>query len=86
MTPTAPTLQVIEANKALLKQKYDAAKALGASVNASKERINTLKTQIEQRRVQRSMAGDSTGTDPEEEHAKELIEQASRHSVVGVHL
>lgn len=49
-------MQVIEDNKQLLKAKYDQAKALGASVNASKGRINELRSQIEQWRMQRSAA------------------------------
>lgn len=72
--------EVIEENKALLKQKYDAAKALGQQVNASKQRINELKAHIEQRRVQRSMSEPATppeqlAPDPEEERAKAAIEQ-----------
>ncbi len=73
---------MIEENKLLLKQKYDSAKSLGQSVNDSKQRINELKTMIEQRRVQRSVAGISGGEsgvevedDPEEQRCKDLIEQ-----------
>jgi kinesin family protein 6/9 len=47
---------VIEDNKQLLKSKYEQAKALGVAVNASKARINELRTQIEQWRMQRSAA------------------------------
>lgn len=50
------SVQVVEDNKQLLKAKYDQAKALGASVNASKARINELRGQIEQWRMQRSAA------------------------------
>ena len=54
--------QVIEDNKALLKQKYDTAKAIGGAVNESKARISELKALIEQRRIQRAVAaGDLTG-------------------------
>ncbi|KAG1675136.1 hypothetical protein FOA52_003359 [Chlamydomonas sp. UWO 241] len=66
--------EVIEENKALLKAKYDEAKLTGQAVNDSKGRITELKGIIEQRRVQRAMAGDE-GDDPEEERCKELIDQ-----------
>uniref|UniRef100_A0A7R9YQE6 Kinesin-like protein n=1 Tax=Chlamydomonas euryale TaxID=1486919 RepID=A0A7R9YQE6_9CHLO len=70
--------EVIEENKALLKQKYDAAKAVGQEVNDSKGRITELKTLIEQRRVQRIMAGEESADDPEEERCKDLIEEEKR--------
>eukprot|EP00955_Chlamydomonas_euryale_P084214 363937-Chlamydomonas_euryale.AAC.9 len=64
--------------QALLKQKYDAAKAVGQEVNDSKGRITELKTLIEQRRVQRIMAGEESADDPEEERCKDLIEEEKR--------
>ncbi|KAK9811828.1 hypothetical protein WJX72_010914 [[Myrmecia] bisecta] len=75
--------EVIEENKQLLKAKYTEAKQLGAQVNESRQRINELKALIEQRRIQRSMAGlggsgadgQSGELDPEEERAKALIEK-----------
>ncbi|KAF5843229.1 P-loop containing nucleoside triphosphate hydrolase protein [Dunaliella salina] len=77
--------EVIEDNKALLKQKYDAAKAIGASVNGSKTRISELKALIEQRRIQRAVAagdlsgggGDAEGAedDPEEARCRAHIER-----------
>lgn len=69
--------EVIEENKALLKQKYELAKALGAKVNGNKKRINELKALIEQRRVQRAVgsltdpeAATDQAPDREEENAK----------------
>eukprot|EP00877_Chromochloris_zofingiensis_P015099 jgi/Chrzof1/9843/Cz04g18020.t1 len=76
--------EVIEENKAMLKAKYEQAKAMGAAVNASKDKINEYKAVIQQRRIQKSVAGVAEGADPEaalsapdpeEEKAKELIEQ-----------
>ncbi|DBA74016.1 TPA: hypothetical protein ACH3X1_010839 [Trebouxia sp. C0004] len=76
--------EVIEENKALLKEKYTTAKALGKQVTDNKQRISELKAVIEQRRVQRSMASLSDPTaafqpeqqpDPAEENAKAQIEQ-----------
>jgi len=49
--------EAIEENKAVLKEKYGRAKALGERVNASRGKINALKATIEQRRVVQSMAG-----------------------------
>lgn len=75
-----PAAQVIEENKALLKAKYDEAKALGADVNSSRAKINKLKAHIEQIRVERAMQGLSSEagavevSDPEEEQYKGTIE------------
>jgi|AntAceMinimDraft_1070359.scaffolds.fasta_scaffold13612_3 kinesin family protein 6/9 len=49
--------EAIEENKALLKEKYGRAKALGERVNASRAAINQLKATIEQRRVAQSLVG-----------------------------
>ena len=74
--------EVIEENKLLLKQKYEAAKGVGQAVNDSKQRITELKAMIEQRRVQRAMSGngdeDEGAEDPEEARCKDLIEQEKR--------
>lgn len=73
--------QVIEENKALLKEKYAEAKALGAAVNSSRARINKLKSHIEQIRVERAMQGltaDGSAEgeeDPEEARNKDAIEK-----------
>ena len=44
--------EVIEENKAILKEKYTEAKALGQKVNERKKRISSLKALIEQRRIE----------------------------------
>lgn len=76
--------EVIEENKALLKEKYAAAKTLGKQVTDNKQRISELKAAIEHRRVQRSMAGladpaaaaqAAQQPDAVEESAKAQIEQ-----------
>ncbi|KAG8470575.1 hypothetical protein KFE25_008996 [Diacronema lutheri] len=72
--------QVIEENKAMLKDKYDEAKGLGAAVNSSRAKINKLKAHIEQIRVERAMHGLSAepgaqeAPDPEEDKYKATIE------------
>jgi len=82
LTPT----QVIEENKALLKQKYDAAKALGVAVNTARDRISAHKAAIEQRRMQAAAAAVAAGQhaaelqlqgDAEEDRIKAQIEQVS---------
>ncbi|EFJ44923.1 hypothetical protein VOLCADRAFT_33021, partial [Volvox carteri f. nagariensis] len=72
----------IEENKALLKSKYESAKALGAAVNESKNRINELRAGIERHRMQRAAAAVAAGQavesldeDDKERHSKELMEQ-----------
>ncbi|GIM04993.1 hypothetical protein Vretimale_9468, partial [Volvox reticuliferus] len=74
--------EVIEENKALLKSKYDSAKALGAGVNECKGRINELRTAIERHRMQRAAAAvaegktvESMDEDDEERRCKDLMEQ-----------
>lgn len=42
--------------KAALRARYDEAQALGAAVNASKQRIADLKATVERRRLAQSMA------------------------------
>jgi kinesin family member 6/9 len=80
--PSEKQNEVIEENKLLLKEKYEAAKERGAVVNDSKGKIQELKALIEQRRVQRSVAGLAEGgaaapgaADPEEERIKQQIER-----------
>lgn len=71
---------MIEENKALLRAKYEEAKALGSAVNSSRAKINKLKAHIEQIRVERAMqglsaeAGAAQAADPEEERCKRSIE------------
>lgn len=50
--------QTFEENKDLLKQRFTDAKAFGESANNARSRINTAKSQIEQLRVERAMAGE----------------------------
>ena len=68
--------EVIEENKAILKEKYTEAKALGQKVNERKKRISSLKALIEQRRIERAMTQEGAEeVDPEEERAKGAIEK-----------
>lgn len=55
--------QVIEDNKRELKDKYDAAKALGESVNQTRTRINGIKAQVEGVRRTRAAAEVAGGED-----------------------
>jgi kinesin family protein 6/9 len=60
--------EVIEENKLLLKERYDEAQTVGKTVNDSRAKINALKAQIEQLRVERAMQGlDQNGQISEEE-------------------
>lgn len=71
----------IEENKQTLKQRYAEAKRLGEQVNSSRQKINSIKTQIEQQRVRRSMQGFVNGTegmedvDPAEKSLRQAIEE-----------
>lgn len=76
--------EAIEENKAILKQKYAAAKSLAAQVNATRTRINSLKGTIEQLRKERAAqglmddgndGGAEPEVDPEEERAKAQIDE-----------
>eukprot|EP00741_Cyanophora_paradoxa_P008533 tig00001339_g8258.t1 len=73
--------EVMEENKALLRQKYAEAKQLGEEVNLARSRINEYKALVEQLRVERAMQGlldkrDGEGpADPEEERVKNEIER-----------
>ncbi|GLC59507.1 hypothetical protein PLESTB_001494800 [Pleodorina starrii] len=74
--------EVIEENKALLKTKYDSAKALGAAVNDSKNRINELRAGIERHRMKRAAACVAAGKpvegleeDEEERGCKDAMDQ-----------
>lgn len=51
-----PKHQTIEDNKALLKSKYDEAKAVAEQVNAARSETNRLKQEIERVRVEVAMA------------------------------
>lgn len=76
-----PHNDTIEENKQTLKQRYAEAKRLGEKVNSSRQKINSIKTQIEQQRVRRSMQGFVNGTegiddvDPVEQSLRQAIEE-----------
>lgn len=76
-----PHNDTIEENKQTLKQRYAEAKRLGEQVNSSRQKINSIKTQIEQKRVRRSMQGFVNGTegiddvDPVEQSLRQAIEE-----------
>ena len=53
---TSPAHVAVAAHKAVLRSKYEEARALGSRVAASKQRISELKSTVEQRRLARSMA------------------------------
>jgi len=72
--------EVIESQKQTLREKYGEAKATGEVVNATRSRINSLKAQIEQRRVERAMQSvakgeESAGEDPQEGKLREGMER-----------
>ncbi|XP_078398840.1 kinesin-like protein KIF6 [Cetorhinus maximus] len=74
----------IEDNKQLLKQRFTEAKSLGEKVNQSRNKINQLKGQLEQRRMQRaacsvtSEPGDVTEPDHLEADLREKIEEEKK--------
>ncbi|KAL4624257.1 kinesin-like protein KIF6 isoform X1 [Arapaima gigas] len=74
----------IEDNKALLRQRFAEAKALGEQVNRSRSRVNELKKQLEQRRMKRAAYGVVGGPvtmeelDPVEERLCEQIEEEKK--------
>jgi hypothetical protein len=87
MQPLHPLTQVIEENKAILRGKYDTAKALGAQVVAAKQDIAGLKARLEQRRMLRAAAAVAAGLpeaevlqqgDAEEERCRQGMEQVGR--------
>lgn len=69
----------IEENKQTLKLRYADAKRLGEQVNTSRQKINSIKTQIEQHRVRRSMQGLVDGNDEAEEI--DPVEQSLRRKI-----
>ncbi|XP_069118141.1 kinesin-like protein KIF6 [Argopecten irradians] len=64
-----PQKETIEQNKVHLKQHYAEAKSLGEKVNKTRKKINHLKGQIEQHRMQLAMQGlvDPNNPEPDEE-------------------
>ncbi|XP_029448789.1 kinesin-like protein KIF6 isoform X2 [Rhinatrema bivittatum] len=74
----------IEDNKQLLKQRFAEAKCLGEKVNEERNKINQLKGEIEQRRMQRaafgvtSASGEKNEADPVEEELRRQIEEEKK--------
>ncbi|KAM4625912.1 kinesin-like protein KIF6 [Polymixia lowei] len=74
----------IEDNKALLKQRFAEAKALGEQVNEARNRVNDLKKQLEMRRIQRAAHGvtgnhtEEKEADPVEEDLRKQIEEEKK--------
>ncbi|KAG7466056.1 hypothetical protein MATL_G00160760 [Megalops atlanticus] len=74
----------IDDNKALLKQRFAEAKALGEQVNDARSRVNELKLQLERRRRQTAAQGLAEGIaepvepDPVEERLCEQIEEEKK--------
>ncbi|XP_030051634.1 kinesin-like protein KIF6 [Microcaecilia unicolor] len=74
----------IEDNKQLLKQRFSEAKLLGEKVNEARNKINQLKGDIEQRRMQTAALGvtnasvDSNEPDPVEEELRKQIEEEKK--------
>ncbi|XP_078503456.1 kinesin-like protein KIF6 [Lissotriton helveticus] len=74
----------IEDNKQLLKQRFAEAKALGEKVNEARNKINQLKGEVEQRRMQKAALGvtgaatDVNEPDPVEEHLRSLMEEEKK--------
>ena len=79
--------QAIEDNKALLKQKYECAKSMGKQLHEAKDKINDIKTRIQQIRIQRSVRNvvepsdefDNSIPDPEEVKARAMLEKVLIH-------
>ncbi|XP_063774909.1 kinesin-like protein KIF6 isoform X2 [Pseudophryne corroboree] len=76
----------IEDNKALLRKRFAEAKSLGEEVNNVRNRINHLKAEVEQRRMQRAALGVSSSPDElnkydpaEEELRAEMEEDKKRY-------
>ena len=74
--------EAIEDNKALLKGKYDAAKALAQQVNASKRKVQELRGTFEQMRMRASAAAVTDGIDPTQVPMTEE-EDRIRHAIEG---
>ncbi|XP_067883904.1 kinesin-like protein KIF6 isoform X3 [Heterodontus francisci] len=74
----------IEDNKQLLKQRFTEAKSLGEKVNQSRNKINQLKSQLEQRRMQSAACSvtsepvDVTEPDHLENELREKIEEEKK--------
>ncbi|XP_018118191.1 kinesin-like protein KIF6 isoform X2 [Xenopus laevis] len=79
-----PDRVTIEDNKRLLKQRFTEAKSLGEAVNKVRTRINHLKGDVEQRRIQRAALGVSSSSDeqnqydPVEEELRDQMEEEKK--------
>ncbi|KAM4770829.1 kinesin-like protein KIF6 [Rhinophrynus dorsalis] len=71
----------IEDNKGLLKQRFAEAKSLGEEVNKVRNRINELKGDVEQRRIQRAALGISSASD--EMNKYDPVEEELRSQMEG---
>ena len=90
---TSPAHDAIQENKALLRARFEEARALGGEVAASKGRIAELRSRMEQRRLQLGLAAALGGgeaaaagrpvEDPEEERAKGLIDKVPGRAGLG---
>ncbi|XP_059838776.1 kinesin-like protein KIF6 isoform X2 [Hypanus sabinus] len=69
----------IEDNKHLLKQRYTEAKSLGEKVNQARNKINQLKSQLEQRRMQR--AASSVTSEPVDVNKPDQFEEELRQKL-----
>ncbi|XP_072103617.1 kinesin-like protein KIF6 isoform X2 [Mobula birostris] len=69
----------IEDNKHLLKQRYTEAKSLGEKVNQARNKINQLKSQLEQRRMQR--AASSVTSEPVDVNKPDHFEEELRQKL-----
>ncbi|XP_031757339.1 kinesin-like protein KIF6 isoform X1 [Xenopus tropicalis] len=79
-----PDRVTIEDNKRLLKQRFAEAKSLGEEVNKVRSRINQMKGDVEQRRIQRAALGifsssdEQNQYDPVEEELREQMEEEKK--------
>ncbi|XP_078254896.1 kinesin-like protein KIF6 isoform X2 [Rhinoraja longicauda] len=69
----------IEDNKHLLKQRYTEAKSLGEKVNQARNKINQLKGQLEQRRMQSAASG--VTSEPVNVHEPDHFEEELRERI-----
>ncbi|XP_030643230.1 kinesin-like protein KIF6 [Chanos chanos] len=78
---------IIEDNKAILKQRFGEAKALGEQVNQARSKINELKKQLEMRRMQIAAQGmmrdevNSEELDPVEESLRSQIQEEKKNYI-----
>jgi len=76
---TSPAHDVVAEHKAVLRGRYDEARALGTQVTAAKQRIAELKSAMEQRRLAHTMAAlmrQQQGGSADEEEEREEQRQA----------